>query len=141
VRAFNHFLGESTSTLLAPAALAPAMRRSFPAGLEAAPLLLPTPGCALRRSLDDWFERSGIRPEIVAEAQDSALLKAFAADGMGAMFVPTVIAGIVSQRYGLVEVAEVETVRERFNAISSERRLIHPAVVAIRTAARHALFT
>ena len=141
VRAFNHFLGESTTTLLAPAALAPAMRRSFPAGLEAAPLLLPTPGCTLRRSLDDWFERSGIRPEVVAEAQDSALLKAFAGDGMGAIFVPTVIATIVSQRYGLVKVAEVETVRERFYAISAERRLVHPAVVAIRTAARHALFT
>jgi LysR family transcriptional activator of nhaA len=140
VRAYHHLLGESTVTLLAPAALAPAMRRSFPAGLDGARLLLPTPGCTLRRSLDAWFAAADLRPLVVAEAEDSALLKAFAADGMGGLFVPTVIAKIVGQRYGLVEVAVVDGVRERFYAISAERRLVHPAVVAIRAAARSALF-
>jgi len=140
VRAYNHLLGESTVTLLAPAALAPAMRRSFPTGLDGARFLLPTPGCTLRRNLDAWFAEAEVRPLVVAEAEDSALLKAFAADGMGALFVPTVIAKIVAQRYGLVEVAEVESVRERFYAISAERRLVHPAVLAIRAAARNDLF-
>lgn len=140
VLAFNHLLGESTVTLLAPAALAPALRRSFPVGLDGAPLLLPTPGCTLRRNLDAWFAASEIRPDVVAEAEDSALLKAFAADGIGALFVPSVIAKIVAQRYGLVEVSEVDSVRERFYAISAERRLVHPAVLAIRTAARDDLF-
>ena len=76
----------------------------------------------------------------MAEAEDSALLKAFAADGIGALFVPSVIATIVAQRYGLVEISEVDSVRERFYAISAERRLVHPAVLAIRTAARDDLF-
>lgn len=139
-RAFNHLLGESTIALLAPATLAPRLRRGFPAGLDGAPVVLPIRGTALRRNLDDWFERSEVEPLVVAEAEDSALLNEFAADGMGAMFVPTVIARTVARRYGLVEVAEVESIRERYYAISAERRLAHPAVVAIRTAARDALF-
>lgn len=140
VRAYNHLLGESTVTLLAPPALAPAMRRSFPTSLDGARLLLPTAGCTLRRSLDAWFEEMDVRPLVVADAEDSALLKAFAADGMGAVFVPTAIAKVVARRYGLVEVSEVASVRERFYAISAERRLVHPAVLAIRASARDALF-
>jgi len=140
VRAFNHLLGESTTTLVAPAPLVTTLRRAFPKGLEGAPLLLPLVGSHLRRELDSWFERHELRPTIVAEAEDSALLKAFAADGMGAMFVPTVIATTVARRYDLVPIAEIETVRERFYAISAERRLVHPAVVAIRAAARSDVF-
>lgn len=140
VKAFNHLLGESTVTLLAPAALASRLRRGFPAGLDGAPMLLPTTGGALRRDLDAWLEAADLRPEVVAEAEDSALLKAFAADGMGAVFVPTVIATLVARRYDLVEVAEVAEVRERYYAISGERRLVHPAVLAIRTGARDDLF-
>ena len=94
----------------------------------------------MRRNLDAWFEASGIRPLIVAEAEDSALLKAFAADGMGGTFVPTVIATSVAQRFGLVEISEVDAVRERFYATSAQRRLVHPAVLAIRAAARKDLF-
>ncbi len=141
VRAYNHFLGESTITLLAPRALAPGMRRSFPDGLDGAPLLLPLPGSTLRRTLDAWFAASEIRPRVAAEAEDSALLQAFAADGMGALFVPTVIAKSVAKRYGLVSVACVDDVHERYYAISAERRLVHPAVLAIRNAARNELFS
>lgn len=140
VRAYNHLLGDSTVTLLAPPALAPAMRRSFPAGLDGARLLLPLHGCTLRRSLDAWFSETQVSPLVVAEAEDSALLKAFAADGMGGVFVPTVIAKTVAQRYDLVHVAEVASIREHFYAISAERRLMHPAVLAIRAAARNDLF-
>jgi len=140
VRAFNHVLGESSITLLAPATLAPALRRNFPSGLDGAPLLLPLAGTSLRRDLDAWFDQHGLRPMVRAEAEDSALLDAFAADGMGAMFAPTVIAREIARRYDLVVVAEVAAVRERYYAISAERRLAHPAVVAIRSAARAEVF-
>lgn len=137
---FNHPLGESTVTLVAPAALASSLRKNFPASLHGAPLMLPLTGSTLRRNLDAWLAREAIVPEIVAEAEDSALLKAFAADGMGAMFVPTVIARTVARRYDIVEVAEIATVRERFWAITAERRLVHPGVIAMRNAARAELF-
>ena len=140
VKAFNHLLGESTVTMVAPIKIAAALRRGFPAGLDGAPMLLPTPGSILRRNLDAWFERVGVRPQLVAEAEDSALLKAFAAEGMGAMFVPTVIAKNVGRRYDLDLVQEIDELRERYYAISAERRLMHPAVLAIRTAAREAVF-
>jgi LysR family transcriptional activator of nhaA len=139
-RAFNHLLGESTVTLVAPHALATTLRRNFPASLDRAPLLLPITGSSLRRSLEDWFSSVSVVPEVVAEAEDSALLKAFAADGMGGMFVPTVVEELVIGRYKLAKVAEVTSVRERFYAISAERRLVHPAVVAIRAAAREHVF-
>jgi LysR family transcriptional regulator, transcriptional activator of nhaA len=139
-RAYNHMLGESGVTLLGPRALAVPLRRSFPRSLEEAPLLLPLADNGLRRALDGWFAGLHIRPRVVAEAEDSALLAAFAADGMGLVFAPTVVADVVSRRYGLVRVADVDGIRERYYAISGERRLVHPAVLAIREAARTELF-
>jgi LysR family transcriptional activator of nhaA len=140
LKLFSHFLGESTVTLVAPGKLAATLRASFPASLDRAPLLLPTMGSTLRRNLDSWFERNAVVPEVVAEAEDSALLKAFAADGMGAMFVPTVIAKQVCRRYDVTEVAVIDGVDERFYAITAERRIVHPAVIAMRSAARAELF-
>ncbi len=140
LKLYNHVLGESTVALVAPPGLAPALRRGFPASLHGAPLMLPLTGSALRRNLDAWMAREGVVPEVVAEAEDSALLKAFAADGMGAMFVPTVIAKTVARRYDVVHVAEVSSVQERFWAITAERRLVHPAVISMREAARTELF-
>lgn len=137
---FNHFLGESSITTVAPAGIATALRKGFPRSLHEAPVLLPLVGSNLRRNLDAWFESEQVRPAIIAEAEDSALLKAFAADGMGAIFVPTVIAKTVTRRYDVVEVGEVKQVTERFYAISAEKRLVHPAVVAIRNSARADLF-
>ncbi len=139
VRAWDHALGVSDMTLLGTAELARARRRTFPASLDDAPLLLPLASTVLRRNLDAWFASLDVRPRIVAEAEDSALLKAFAADGMGLMFAPSVVAKIVSSRYGLVSAGATDAVRERYYAITGERRLVHPAIVAIREAARGGL--
>jgi LysR family transcriptional regulator, transcriptional activator of nhaA len=133
---FNHLLGESTVTLVAPANLASSLRKNFPASLAGAPVLLPLAGSALRRELDQWFERNSIVPEVVAEAEDSALLKAFAAEGMGAVFVPTAIAAQVERRYDVRVVAEIKDIQERYYAITADRRIAHPGVLAIRSAAR-----
>lgn len=133
---FGHLLGESTVSLVAPANLAGSLRKGFPAKLAETPLLLPLVGSPLRRELDQWFQRNAIAPRVVAEAEDSALLKAFAADGMGAMFVPTVIAPQVARRYDVTIVAELEDIHERYYAITAERRIVHPGIIAMRTAAR-----
>jgi LysR family transcriptional activator of nhaA len=140
IRAYNHPLGDSGISVLAVAALATPLRRSFPRGLDGAPMLLPAAGSGLRRGLDGWLASHDVRPVVAAEADDSALLKSFAADGMGLLFVPTVVADVVARRYGLVRVGDVPEVRERYFAISGERRLVHPAVIAIREAARSELF-
>jgi LysR family transcriptional regulator, transcriptional activator of nhaA len=139
IRAWDHPLGQSDMTLLGASDLAASRRKTFPACLDAAPLLLPLASTVLRRNLDAWFASIDVRPNIVAEAEDSALLKAFAADGMGLMFAPAVVADIVAQRYDLMAVGTTDAVRERYFAITGERRLLHPAVVAIREGARGGL--
>jgi LysR family transcriptional activator of nhaA len=140
IRAYNHVLGESTVSVLAPSSMASQLRRGFPAGLDGAAVVLPLASSSLRRNLDAWFASNDVRPDIRAEAEDTALLKAFAAEGMGAMFAPTAVSSMITKRYGLTVVAEIEDVRERFYAISAERRLAHPAVVAIQRTARRDVF-
>lgn len=140
VRAFNHQLGECGVSVLGSAALAKAHGGAFPESLDGARFLLPTEGTALRRSLDHWFDARGLRPVVAAEFEDSALLKAFGQAGAGLFVVPSVIEVEVCRQYQVEPLGRIEAVRERFYAISVERRLKHPAVVAISEAARRELF-
>jgi LysR family transcriptional regulator, transcriptional activator of nhaA len=139
-RAFSHVLGECGVTWFGAAALAAAYRDHFPSSLSDAPLLLPTDNTALRRSLDEWFERIGVRPRIVSEFEDSALLQAFGERGLGLFPAPNAIADEIRDKHRVEAVGVAQGVRERFYAISPERRLRHPAVVAISNAARNELF-
>lgn len=140
VRAFSHLLGETGVTWCATPALARRHRRDFPRSLEGAPVLLPTSGTALRRSLDAWFERERLRPVVVAELDDSALGEVLGGDGLGLVPVASVIAPEVRRQHGLAAVGVIPGVHERFHAITVERRLEHPAVLDIIRAARERLF-
>jgi LysR family transcriptional activator of nhaA len=140
IRAFNHLLGECGVTFMASASNARGYRRGFPGSLDRAPVLLPADGTALRRQLDDWFTQNELRPRIVGEFEDSALLKAFGQAGAGLFAIPSIIEAEVARQYHVRPVGVVDSVVERFYAISDERRVTHPAVVAICTAARTQLF-
>lgn len=140
VRAFGHLLGECGVSLFAAPKLASAVRRGFPRSLHGAPFLLPTENTALRRSLELWFAERGIRPRIVGEFEDSALLKVFGQSGHGLFPAATVIQHEVVRQYQVRVVGKLAGVRERFYAISSERRLKEPAVLAITEMARSKLF-
>jgi LysR family transcriptional activator of nhaA len=121
-------------------ALAAKHRRAFPQSLDGAHLLLPTEGTTLRRSLDHWFDGVGIRPVVVGEFQDSALLKVFGQAGAGIIAVPSIVAEDVRQQYKVRKLGETTEIVERWYAISVERRVQHPAVLAICHAAREHLF-
>lgn len=140
VRATAHPLGECAVDVLAAPRLAARLRRGFPRSLEGAPLLLPGEGSALRRALEAWCERQGLRPRVVGEFEDSALLKVFGADGLGLVPVPEVASAEARRLYGLVRVGRLPEVRERFWVLTLERRVQHPAVVALRDAARGRVF-
>jgi len=140
VRAFSHLLGECAVTVFGTAELAARYRRGFPKSCDGAPMLLPMESTAVRRSLDQWFEGQGIRPRVVSEFEDSALLKVFGQAGAGLFIAPTVIEAEVQKQYGVKVVGRIEAVKERFYAISVEKRLKNPAVVAISEAAREKLF-
>jgi LysR family transcriptional activator of nhaA len=140
LKAFTHVLGECGVTFLATAGLARGIRKGFPGSLTGAPMLLPVGTSALRRSLDQWFDERDIHPRIVGEFSDSALLKAFGAAGDGVFAAPTAVEDEVLRMYDVRIVGREPGIRERFYAISVEKRLKHPAVVAISRAARTRLF-
>jgi LysR family transcriptional activator of nhaA len=140
VRAHNHLLGQSTVGFFAVPSLARAFRGGFPGSLNGAPMLLPSQGVTLRRSLNQWFDRHDIRPRVVAEFDDSALLKVFGADGIGVFPAPETVAEELRVRYGATYLGQADEVLERYYAISAERRIKHPAVMAIAQAAQHEVF-
>jgi LysR family transcriptional activator of nhaA len=140
VRAFNHLLGECDVTFFAVPGLASRYRRRFPKSLDGAPMLLPTGNTVLRHSLEQWFDSIDVHPRLVAEIEDSALLKVFGQQGGGIFPAPTVVAGDVRRRYAVASVGQTDSVRERFYAISVERRIRHPAIAAILESARRRVF-
>jgi LysR family transcriptional activator of nhaA len=139
VRAYSHLLGECGTSILGSERLAATYRRRFPRSLEGAPFLLPSGDSGLRVSLDDWFRRQAIRPRVIGTFEDSALIDAFGRAGAGLLAVPAAIEGEVRRQYGLRLVGRADGVRQRFYVITVERKLRHPAAVAISQRAR-ALF-
>lgn len=136
VRAFSHLLGQCGISLFGAPPLARRFRANFPESLDQAPLLMPTTNTALRRALDQWFDQQQLRPKIVAEFEDSALLKVFGQEGLGLFPAPSAISEEVQRQFKVKSVGTIEDVQERFFAISVERQLKHPAVVAISQAAK-----
>lgn len=139
-RVFNHLLGECGATFFAPKAQAMAMRRKFPKCFSNAPFLMPAAGTSLRGGLDAWFEQHGVVPDIVAEFDDSSLLKTFGQAGMGAFAAPSIVAKEICRQYNVQTIGSTLDIKERFYAISAERRLRHPAVVAVTESARNEWF-
>lgn len=140
IRAYNHLLGESGVSFLARPKLAARYRRNFPRSLDGAPLLLPMANSAIRRNLDQWFEALGIRPEVVGEFEDDGLLQEFGAEGVGIYPAVSVVEKQIRRHYAVERVGRTDAVRGTFYAISVERKLRHPAVVAICQTARRELF-
>jgi LysR family transcriptional activator of nhaA len=139
VKAYNHALGESEVGFFAQERLAGRYIDGFPESLRDAPLLLPVTTTAVRRALDEWFDGLGFLPRIVAEFDDSALLQSFGAVGIGVFPATLAIAAEVERMYEARRIGVAEGIKERYFAVSPERRLKHPAVLRITAAAREAL--
>ncbi len=140
VRAYNHLLGDSGVTFFGTKPLAARYRHGFPRSLDQAPILLPTPNTTLRNALELWFKKLKIAPQLAAQFEDTALLKVFGGAGIGVFQAPTAIEAQVKKQYGVNAIGRTTEVKERFYAVSVERRITHPAVRAISEAARSELF-
>lgn len=140
VRAFNHLLGECGVSIFGTRDLASRFRRGFPRSLDGAPMLLPTEATELRRALEQWFDGNHVRPRVEVEFDDSALMKMFGRDGIGLFPSPTPFSDDLQSEYGVELVGHLPGVQERFYAISIERRLKHPAVIAMLQRARQQIF-
>lgn len=136
VRGYNHLLGECDITFFAAPALAKQFKKGFPHSLDGAPFLMPGEDAAVRPRLIKWFDKERIRPRIVGEFDDGALLKEFGEAGTGIFCMPSAVAAQIRKQYGVIELGRTSAVVEQFYAISVERRLSHPAVLAISSAAR-----
>jgi LysR family transcriptional activator of nhaA len=140
VKAYNHPLGECSISFFAARAIAPTRGKRFPQLLNGAPMLLPTANTSLRSSLDQFFQNHEVRPRVVAEFEDSALLKVFGQHGHGIFPAPSILEPEICRQYGVRAIGRADTVIERFYAISVERRIKHQAVAAITDAARERIF-
>ena len=136
IRGYNHFLGECGVSFFALPKLAKTLRKNFPQSLNGSPILLPSEINVVQARLLKWLDGLHIYPRIIGEFDDSALMKVFGQAGAGIFVAPSAIADEVAKHYGVQVIGSTEAVREQFYAISIERRLSHPAVVAITETAR-----
>jgi len=140
IRAFNHLLGETTVSVVGVRSLVKKYQRNFPASLDQAPFLLPDRHSSLRRDLDHWFDLIQVRPYVRGEFEDSALLKVFGQAGEGLFIVPRVLQVKICHQYGVELLGHVDSICERYFAISGERIIRHPAVASISESAKRDLF-
>jgi LysR family transcriptional regulator, transcriptional activator of nhaA len=140
VRTFNHPLGEVPTAFCAAARFARRLKSGFPKSLHDAPALLPSENTSLRRALETWFRKVQIRPRVVAEFEDLALMTVMAAEGSGFIALPSLVADEAVQRYRFRVVGMADDCRIQFNAITAERRIVHPAVAVMTETARAQLF-
>lgn len=140
VRAFNHRLGSCGVSFFAAQALLESCKGRFPGCLDGAPLIMPAAESAVGQRLRTWLQARSLHPRVVGECDDSALAKEFGRRGMGIFVGPTVLARDIEKQYGVRALGAAPEVAEEFFAISIERRITHPCVTAITTAARNELF-
>ncbi len=140
VRGFNHLLGESDLMVFGTPALIKSLKGKFPHCLDRAPFLLPGQDVAIRAGLMHWFESRGVHPHVVGEFDDSALLKSFGQAGSGLFAAPSAIEDSVLKQYGVKRLGRIESVKEQLYAITTERRLKHPAIIAVINTTQNEVF-
>ena len=141
IRAYNHSLGGSGITFFSVPKHAKKLEKNFPQNLHDFPFLMPSKSSSLRMNLENWFDQQGIKPQVVAEFEDRALMKAFGERGTGVFTSPQIMEKDVLEKYGVRVIGRTDEVQENFYLISPERRIRNPAVTAITEAARENLFS
>lgn len=140
VRAYNHLIGRSDLTVVGTPGVIKTLDGKFPQCLDNAPFLLPGEDGAIRPRLMQWFSDQGLRPRIVGEFDDGALLKYFGQAGAGLFVTPTAISDDVCKQHAVKRLGAIDTVTDELYAITTERRLKHPGALAIVTATQKDVF-
>jgi len=140
VKAFNHPLGSTAMSFFAAPSLQRSLGAAFPQCLDGAPMLLQGAASAMRQRFDLWQASHQLRPRVIGEFDDAALMKAFGGEGRGVFMSPTVLEAETSAQYGVQVIGRSAELVEEFYAVSVERRITHPCIAAITNAARDRLF-
>ncbi|MAR92787.1 MAG: LysR family transcriptional regulator [Pseudomonadales bacterium] len=141
IKAYNHLLGESELSCFATFRLAKTFGKGFPQSMNGAPVLLPTAEYAVRHLLDTWFQDNNLHPSIRGQFDDSALIKSFGQAGLGEFFMSSAIEGEVCKNFNVKVIGRLKGIKQKYYAISAERKVKHPAVAEICDIARTALFS
>ncbi len=137
---FNHVLGSCGITFCATKAIAGKLRKGFPASLHGQPVLLPSEASSYRRHLEAWFDRNKVKPKVIAEFDDLALMAMFAADGHGFAPVYSVALENAKKTFALSEIGDAPDCRCQIHAITAERKLKHAAIIAVTESAQREIF-
>jgi LysR family transcriptional activator of nhaA len=141
VKAFSHALGRSAMSFFCAPGLESRITGPFPACLDGLPMLVPGASSAVRRQLEGWFARHQLAPVVVGEMDDAALMKAFGREGQGVFMAPSVLEEETCTQFDVSVIGRTDELVEEFYAVSVERRISHPCVLAITDAARGQLFS
>ena len=140
MRVFSDKVFEIATIVVGSPALAARYTKGFPESLDGATFLVPTRNNALRARIDEWFELHLVRPDVVGEFEDNALLNTFGRRGAGLFFAPAALQADIEAQSGAVLLGQVPQVREQVFAISNERKIKHPAVEAILASVHEGVF-
>ena len=141
VKAFNHPLGSTAMSFFAAPQLHAQLKGEFPQCLNGMPMLIQGAAASVRQQLEGWLTQHQIEPRIIGEFDDGALMTAFGREGRGVFMAPTVLEAETVAQFGVKVIGRTGELVEEFYAVSVERRITHPCVVAITDAARAQLFT
>ena len=140
VKAFNHPLGSTAMSFFCVPELKAQLKGAFPQCLNAMPMLIPGAQASIRQQWEGWLTRHQIHPRIIGEFDDGALMTAFGRKGRGVFMAPSVMEADIVEQFGVQVIGRSDELVEEFFAVSVERRITHPCVVAITDAARGELF-
>jgi LysR family transcriptional activator of nhaA len=140
VKAFNHPLGRTAMGFFCAPELKARLKGPFPQCLNDFPMLIPGAQASVRQQLEGWLTRHQIHPRIIGEFDDGALMSAFGREGRGAFMAPMVMEHDTVAQFGVEAIGRTDELVDEFYAVSVERRITHPCVVAITSAARGQLF-
>ena len=141
IKAFNHPLGSTTMSFFCAPALKDKLRGAFPACLNDMPMLIQGASASVRQQLEGWLTRHQVQPRVIGEFDDGALMTAFGRQGRGVFMAPTVLEAETVAQFGVKVIGRTDELVEEFFAVSVQRRITHPCVVAITDAARGQLFS
>ena len=141
VKAFNHPLGSTAMSFFAAPQLKALLKGDFPQCLNGMPMLIQGAAASVRQQLEGWLTQHQIQPRIIGEFDDGALMTAFGREGRGVFMAPSVLEAETVAQFGVEVIGRSDELVEEFFAVSIERRITHPCVVAITDAARAQLFT
>ena len=141
VKAFNHPLGSTAMSFFCAPQLKPLLKGEFPACLNDMPMLIQGASASVRQQLEGWLTRHQIHPRVIGEFDDGALMTAFGREGRGVFMAPSVLEAETVAQFGVDVIGRTDELVEEFFAVSVERRISHPCVLAITDAARGQLFS